>query len=120
MKFEKDPHNIALKQEEATILKEYNIAVKDEEKLLFQKAKIEWLCDGDRNTKFFSCHFEKQRAHKSRIESVNNENGERFEGDHVSNQFIKHFQNFQCNIVTWKDSILEWCQVLMLRSWLEK
>ncbi|GJV56857.1 RNA-directed DNA polymerase, eukaryota, reverse transcriptase zinc-binding domain protein [Tanacetum coccineum] len=50
----------------------------DEEKMLFQRAKIKWLSDGDKNSKFFHTVL-KVRAHKSRIERVQNENGESFE-----------------------------------------
>ncbi|GJY71725.1 hypothetical protein Tco_0475428 [Tanacetum coccineum] len=50
---DKDPHNASLKKQEEVILKEYNTAKQDEDKLLVQKAKIDWLCDGDRNSKFF-------------------------------------------------------------------
>ncbi|GJW07257.1 RNA-directed DNA polymerase, eukaryota, reverse transcriptase zinc-binding domain protein, partial [Tanacetum coccineum] len=44
-------------------------------------------------SKFF--HFVlKGRAHKSRIETVNDENGVRHEGAQVAEQFVNHFQNF--------------------------
>lgn len=72
IKVDKDPHNSMLKQEDSMILNEYNIAAKDEEKLLAQKAKIDWLCDGDTNSKFFHIVL-KGRAHKSRIEAVHDE-----------------------------------------------
>nr|GEY17072.1 RNA-directed DNA polymerase, eukaryota, reverse transcriptase zinc-binding domain protein [Tanacetum cinerariifolium] len=47
-RIDKDPHNANLKKQEAKILKEYSTAKKDEEKLLVQKAKIDWLCEGDK------------------------------------------------------------------------
>ncbi|GJT31688.1 hypothetical protein Tco_0922107, partial [Tanacetum coccineum] len=53
MKVNKDPHNADLKVEEANIMKEYNSAAQDEEKFLFQQAKIEWLSDGDRTPNSF-------------------------------------------------------------------
>ena len=43
IKVDKEPHNNALKKEEADILHEYKVAVHDEECFLMQKAKIEWL-----------------------------------------------------------------------------
>ncbi|GJU90456.1 hypothetical protein Tco_1302879 [Tanacetum coccineum] len=73
-KVDQDPHNSILKKHEADILKEYCAARKDEEKLLLQKAKIDWLSDGDKNSKFFHSVM-KGRAHRSRIETVNDENG---------------------------------------------
>ncbi|GKE30115.1 RNA-directed DNA polymerase, eukaryota, reverse transcriptase zinc-binding domain protein, partial [Tanacetum coccineum] len=62
-------------------------------KLLMRKAKIDWLTDGDRNSKYFHTVL-KCRAHRSRIKAVNNENEERFEGDRVADQFVQHFKNF--------------------------
>ncbi|GJV32920.1 RNA-directed DNA polymerase, eukaryota, reverse transcriptase zinc-binding domain protein [Tanacetum coccineum] len=90
---DQNPHNATLKMHEAKILKECNIARKDEEKLLLQKAKIDWLSDGDKNSKFFHSVL-KGRAHKSRIETVNDENGIRYEGAQVAEKFVNHFQNF--------------------------
>ncbi|GKA58052.1 reverse transcriptase domain-containing protein [Tanacetum coccineum] len=92
-KVDLNPHDADLKNQEAVILKEYNIVKRDEEKLLMRKAKIDWLTDGDRNSKYFHTVL-KGRAHRSRIKAVNNENGERFEGDRVADQFVQHFKNF--------------------------
>nr|GEU51815.1 hypothetical protein [Tanacetum cinerariifolium] len=92
-KVDQDPHNATLKKHEADILKEYCAARKDEEKLLLQKAKIDWLRDGYKNSKFFHSVI-KGRAHRSRIEIVNDENGVRYEGDQVAEQFVNHFQHF--------------------------
>ncbi|GKB37586.1 hypothetical protein Tco_0882528 [Tanacetum coccineum] len=74
-------------------LKEYNTVRRDEEKLLMQKAKIDWLSEGNRNSKYFHTVL-KGRAHKSIIGVVSNENGDRFEGRQVADQFVKHFKNF--------------------------
>ncbi|GJS60322.1 putative reverse transcriptase domain-containing protein [Tanacetum coccineum] len=67
----KDPSNDLtnknLKEEEEVVtLKEYSSAVHDEEQLLFQKDKIEWMRSG----------------------------GSRFEGATVPGQFVNHFQAF--------------------------
>ncbi|GKE41662.1 hypothetical protein Tco_1468946, partial [Tanacetum coccineum] len=64
-----EPHNADLKEAEAKILKEYNVAVQDEGKYLFQQATIDWLRDGDKNSKFFHAIL-KDRAHKSRVEVI--------------------------------------------------
>ncbi|GKB64760.1 RNA-directed DNA polymerase, eukaryota, reverse transcriptase zinc-binding domain protein [Tanacetum coccineum] len=90
MQVDKDPHNVALKTEEARTLKEYMIAMQDEEKFLYQKAKITWMSDGDRNSRFFH-EVIKGRIHKNRIDMVCNEKGERFEGKSVADQFVSHF-----------------------------
>ncbi|GKA52278.1 RNA-directed DNA polymerase, eukaryota, reverse transcriptase zinc-binding domain protein [Tanacetum coccineum] len=47
------PHNNQVKEFVVTILKEYHEAVINKEKLWFQKANIEWLCEGDRNNSYF-------------------------------------------------------------------
>ncbi|GKD52481.1 RNA-directed DNA polymerase, eukaryota, reverse transcriptase zinc-binding domain protein [Tanacetum coccineum] len=75
------------------VLKEYYDAIRDENNLLMQKAKIEWLKDGDRNTEFFH-KIIKGRMHKGRIITICNEKGERFENEKVAEQFVKHFQDF--------------------------
>ncbi|GJX58288.1 RNA-directed DNA polymerase, eukaryota, reverse transcriptase zinc-binding domain protein [Tanacetum coccineum] len=96
---DQDPHNATLNMQEPEILKEYNISRKDEEKLLLQKAKIDWLSNGDKNNKFF--HFVlKGRAHRIRIETVNDENEVRCDGIQVAEQFVNHFQNFLGKAVT--------------------
>ncbi|GJX71997.1 RNA-directed DNA polymerase, eukaryota, reverse transcriptase zinc-binding domain protein [Tanacetum coccineum] len=90
---DKDPHNASLRVEEANILKEYNIAMKEEEQFLFQKAKITWMSDGDKNSKFFHAVI-KGRIHRNRIDVVCDEKNVTFEGLEVAEQFVKHFQSF--------------------------
>ena len=51
---DKHPHCEKIKKQSCEILQEYCEAVKDEESLLWQKAKIDWLKEGDRNTFFFT------------------------------------------------------------------
>ncbi|GJS75909.1 RNA-directed DNA polymerase, eukaryota, reverse transcriptase zinc-binding domain protein [Tanacetum coccineum] len=88
-----NPHDEEIKDESGKILNEYYEALKDENSLLMQKAKIEWLRDGDRNTSFFH-KIIKGRKHKGRIMSVCNEKGDRFENEKVAEQFVMHFQEF--------------------------
>ncbi|GJR61917.1 RNA-directed DNA polymerase, eukaryota, reverse transcriptase zinc-binding domain protein [Tanacetum coccineum] len=47
-----DPHNKCLREKGSAILERYLEAVKDKEKLLFQKCKIKWLSYGDKNNSF--------------------------------------------------------------------
>ncbi|XP_071712514.1 uncharacterized protein [Rutidosis leptorrhynchoides] len=89
---EKNPTNGDLRKREVEILKAYNEAVKDEEVFLRQKSKVEWLNEGDRNTKYFHKAV-KGRLSRSRIEVVENLNGDRFFGLEAGEQFISHFQN---------------------------
>nr|GEW27525.1 hypothetical protein [Tanacetum cinerariifolium] len=79
--------------EEAKTIKEYNNAVQDEEKFLCQQAKIEWLSDGDKNSRFFHVVL-KGKNHRNIIDMVYDEKRERFKGSDVAEQFVKHFQSF--------------------------
>ncbi|GJR87107.1 RNA-directed DNA polymerase, eukaryota, reverse transcriptase zinc-binding domain protein [Tanacetum coccineum] len=87
------PHDGDIKAKSCKVLQEYYKALNEENSLLMQKAKIEWLKDGDRNTKFFH-KIIKGRMHKGRIMSVCNEKGERYENKKVAEQFVKHFKEF--------------------------
>lgn len=48
-----DPHNEALRKAELACLKAYQTALNDEESFLKQKSKVDWLSEGDRNSKYF-------------------------------------------------------------------
>ncbi|XP_024984301.1 uncharacterized protein LOC112520235 [Cynara cardunculus var. scolymus] len=50
---DRDPENGALREEHCGYLSTYNSACLDEERFLMQKAKINWLHEGDRNSSFF-------------------------------------------------------------------
>ncbi|GKB31530.1 RNA-directed DNA polymerase, eukaryota, reverse transcriptase zinc-binding domain protein, partial [Tanacetum coccineum] len=64
IKIDKDPTDKGLREEESKTLHDYSNALDDEEKLLYQKAKIKWLSLGDRNNSYF------HRALKSRKSSL--------------------------------------------------
>nr|GEY10827.1 hypothetical protein [Tanacetum cinerariifolium] len=87
-KIDKDPNNHDLRSEEANVLKLYTEAMKDEEKILFQKAKVRWLSVGDRNNSYFHKTI-KSRQQRNRIDVVCDDNGRRFKGSDVAEQFIK-------------------------------
>lgn len=63
------PFDNELGEQVAKTLKEYKEVVDEEEKLLYQKAKVEWLQDGDRNSAFFPKVI-KGRMHRNRVVSV--------------------------------------------------
>ncbi|GJW27374.1 RNA-directed DNA polymerase, eukaryota, reverse transcriptase zinc-binding domain protein [Tanacetum coccineum] len=92
-KIDKDPTNKELREEGADILKNYIEAAEDEEKLLMQKAKVNWLKEEDKNTAYFHKVL-KGRLNRSRILSICAEDGTRFENYEVANQIIKHFEGF--------------------------
>ncbi|GJY49503.1 RNA-directed DNA polymerase, eukaryota, reverse transcriptase zinc-binding domain protein, partial [Tanacetum coccineum] len=47
-----DPTNSQLREQGVGLFKEYTLALKDEEKLLLQKSKVEWLKEGDGNSAY--------------------------------------------------------------------
>nr|GEV65407.1 hypothetical protein [Tanacetum cinerariifolium] len=79
--------------EESLCLQNYVEAMKDEEKLLYQKAKNKWLSFGDRNNAFFHKVL-KGRVNKSITNFVKDCQGILYQGSDVADQFVKHFQDF--------------------------
>ncbi|GJX67235.1 RNA-directed DNA polymerase, eukaryota, reverse transcriptase zinc-binding domain protein [Tanacetum coccineum] len=101
-KIDTDPYDKDLRMEESQCILEYVDALKDEEKLLFQKAKIKWLKVRDRNNSYFHKVL-KSRSHKNRINTIRDSLGNLFHGDDVVAQFVKHFQQFLSNVEPVKD-----------------
>ncbi|GJY04819.1 RNA-directed DNA polymerase, eukaryota, reverse transcriptase zinc-binding domain protein [Tanacetum coccineum] len=66
VKVEANPNNDDVKKDMSTFLQEYNEAINDEEKLLAQNAKVKWLSEGDKNTKYFH-NVVKSRRNLNRI-----------------------------------------------------
>ncbi|GJR36423.1 RNA-directed DNA polymerase, eukaryota, reverse transcriptase zinc-binding domain protein [Tanacetum coccineum] len=89
-KIDEDPSNKMLREEESNILSNYNVAMRDKEHLLFQKAKIKWLSVGDKNNAYFH-RVLKSRNHRNRVNVIHDDVGRRYEGDQVAAQFVKHF-----------------------------
>ncbi|GJZ93434.1 RNA-directed DNA polymerase, eukaryota, reverse transcriptase zinc-binding domain protein [Tanacetum coccineum] len=90
---DKNPHDKDMKKISVATLNDYNDAVKDEICLLKQKAKINRMKYGDKNSAYFH-RILKSRRNKGRIERICDDHGIFFEGDQVPEQFVKHFENF--------------------------
>ncbi|CAI9261358.1 unnamed protein product [Lactuca saligna] len=88
-----DPFNHHLRELEAIFLGKFKLAYDKEEKFLKQKAKIQWLKEGDRNSKFFH-RIVKGKMHKNRIEAIMNGHGEWLEGEAIYKEFVEYFQDF--------------------------
>ncbi|GJS17916.1 RNA-directed DNA polymerase, eukaryota, reverse transcriptase zinc-binding domain protein [Tanacetum coccineum] len=117
---EKDPYNMDIKSKAVLILDEYNEAMQDEEKLLAQKAKVDWLTEEDKNSSFFHKVIKGRRS-RNRVATIYDEEGNYFEGDDVPKQFVNHFQKFLgmpsicsdivmtndlfCNVLTPKEAV---------------
>ncbi|GJU85498.1 RNA-directed DNA polymerase, eukaryota, reverse transcriptase zinc-binding domain protein [Tanacetum coccineum] len=72
---DQDPNNISLRDEEAAYVIEYSDALLLQERFLRQKAKIQWLKEGDSNSAFFHKTV-KSKVNKSRINVVANSDGQ--------------------------------------------
>ncbi|GKF01812.1 hypothetical protein Tco_0028735 [Tanacetum coccineum] len=79
----KDPGNANLRNKSCELLNEYNTTKKEEESMLFQKAKVEWLNEGYRNISFFHKVLKEQR-HRSKIMAICDGNGTRYENEEVA------------------------------------
>nr|GFB69567.1 hypothetical protein [Tanacetum cinerariifolium] len=66
---EKNPHDCSMKDEAVKALCDYNEAVKDEEKLLAQKARLKWLNEGDRNSSYFHKVIKGRRS-RNRVDMI--------------------------------------------------
>ncbi|GKC69120.1 RNA-directed DNA polymerase, eukaryota, reverse transcriptase zinc-binding domain protein [Tanacetum coccineum] len=93
VRIDKEPNKKELRVEEALVLDEYVAALKDEEKFLYQKAKVKWLSEGDRNNAFFHKVL-KSRSHRSKISTICDDMGNKFSGNDVASKFVKHFEGF--------------------------
>ncbi|GKB51427.1 RNA-directed DNA polymerase, eukaryota, reverse transcriptase zinc-binding domain protein, partial [Tanacetum coccineum] len=88
-----DPFDKCLRDKGSAILEKYVEAVKDEEKLLFQKCKIKWLSYGDKNNSFFHKML-KGRNQRNKIQDIHDTKGQRYDGDKAAFQFVNHFKQF--------------------------
>ncbi|GJY48580.1 RNA-directed DNA polymerase, eukaryota, reverse transcriptase zinc-binding domain protein [Tanacetum coccineum] len=92
-KSDKDPYNKEVGNEECEVLKQYAEEMKDEEQILYQKAKVKWLSVGNRNNAYFHKSI-KSIMQRNRIDAISDENGKIFMGIEVADQFVRHFQKF--------------------------
>nr|GEU44862.1 hypothetical protein [Tanacetum cinerariifolium] len=88
-----DPSNILLHDKEAACVIAYNEALLLQERFLKQKAKVQWLKEGDSNSAYFHKAV-KSRASRSRINVVTNSDGTLFANEQVPNAFIEHYEVF--------------------------
>ncbi|GJX05624.1 hypothetical protein Tco_0191540 [Tanacetum coccineum] len=87
------PFNVALRGREATCVIEFNEAVLMEERFLKQKAKIQWLKEGDANLAYFHKAV-KSRVCRSRMDTVTNSEGVFFDNNTVHDAFVTHYEMF--------------------------
>ncbi|GJW84185.1 hypothetical protein Tco_0157330 [Tanacetum coccineum] len=90
---DRDPFNAVLREEEAVYVQAFNEAVLLEERFLRQKAKVNWLRDGDLNSAYFHKSV-KSHISRSRIDVIADSNGVIYENDQVPNVFVSHYEVF--------------------------
>ncbi|KAJ9535818.1 hypothetical protein OSB04_un001029 [Centaurea solstitialis] len=88
-----DPANIELMEDLAHVYLAYEKALLDEDSYLRQRAKVAWLKEGDRNTKFFH-NVVKERKGRNFIRSIIGPDGSFVYDDAVGNLFLNHFRGF--------------------------
>nr|GEX98394.1 reverse transcriptase domain, reverse transcriptase zinc-binding domain protein [Tanacetum cinerariifolium] len=88
-----DPFNMVLREAEAVCVDEFNQAVLVEERFLKQKAKIQWLREGDSNSAYFHKAV-KSRMSRSRIDVITNSDGAVLKNDLVPAAFVLHYEMF--------------------------
>nr|GEV34821.1 hypothetical protein [Tanacetum cinerariifolium] len=88
-----DPFNITLREEEVVYVQAFNEAILLEERFLIQKAKVDWLRDGDSNSAYFHKSV-KSRISRSRIDVITNSEGLIFENEKVADAFVSHYEVF--------------------------
>ncbi|GKA87051.1 RNA-directed DNA polymerase, eukaryota, reverse transcriptase zinc-binding domain protein [Tanacetum coccineum] len=93
LKIDKNPHDKLLRENVVASLKDYSIALEDEEKLMFQRAKVNWLNDGDKNSAFFH-KIIKSRMNRNIVDEIWGADNVRYHGDQVPIQFVSHFKSF--------------------------
>ncbi|GKD39369.1 hypothetical protein Tco_1259576, partial [Tanacetum coccineum] len=82
-----------IKEVAALTLVEYNEAIEEEVKFLFQRAKFDWLSEGDKNTAYFH-KVVKSRRNRNRVMSITDALGKCVEGSKIADEFVGHFENF--------------------------
>lgn len=88
-----DPLNSKLLEDLAYWLQTYQQARLDEVNFLKQRAKVQWLKEGDGNTKYFHRVVKEKRA-RGNIRSITNNDNIVFFDEEVNDVFLDHFKHF--------------------------
>ncbi|GKD64738.1 hypothetical protein Tco_1306846, partial [Tanacetum coccineum] len=93
IRLDADLFDVSIREEEATVLAAFNEACLIEEKFLKQKAKIDWIREGDSNSAYFHKAV-KSRISRSRIDVLTRDDGMVYENDKVAEAFVHHYEMF--------------------------
>ncbi|KAL4581753.1 hypothetical protein LXL04_006281 [Taraxacum kok-saghyz] len=90
---DREPDNEELSFEHATYLDEFIKALSEEESLFRQKAKLNWLKDGDRNTKYYHKVI-KEKQNRNRLKSITDGEWIVHGADKVTEVALDYFSDF--------------------------
>ncbi|CAH1447585.1 unnamed protein product [Lactuca virosa] len=90
---DKDPFNGDLRSEEGFYLQAFLNASKEEEKFLKQRAKVQWLKEGDSNSAYFH-KVVRGKININIVETIMGNDGNWKEGDEACKQIVKYFSDF--------------------------
>ncbi|GJV95421.1 hypothetical protein Tco_1546998, partial [Tanacetum coccineum] len=93
IRLDADLFDVSIREEEATVLAAFNEACLIKEKFLKQKAKIDWIREGDSNSAYFHKAV-KSRISRSRIDVLTSDDGMVYENDKVAEAFVHHYEMF--------------------------
>jgi hypothetical protein len=80
------------KKEENQLLQDWEARCKQEETLWRQKSRVQWLKEGERNTKFFHRSTIARRSHNKILKIRDQDGIERESHQDIENTLVKHFQ----------------------------
>lgn len=85
--------NLAKLKEEAEVRKYYNECLLQKQILLRQKSRVDWLKEGDRNTKFFHLQTLNRRS-RNRLSQLRLDDGSTVYGQqNIKNETVAYFHN---------------------------
>ncbi|KAJ9560946.1 hypothetical protein OSB04_006106 [Centaurea solstitialis] len=90
---DRDPSNPILKEDLAHLILAFEHARADELSFFRQRAKVRWLHEGDKNSKFFH-QVVKEKRNLNLIRSIVDSNGIYVQDDGVAQVFVNHFKGF--------------------------
>ncbi|KAJ9536622.1 hypothetical protein OSB04_un000171 [Centaurea solstitialis] len=90
---DRDPSNPIIREDLAHLILAFEHARADELSFFRQRAKILWLHEGDKNSKFFH-QVVKEKRNLSSIRSIVDSSGTYVQDDGVAQVFVNHFQGF--------------------------
>ncbi|KAJ9563283.1 hypothetical protein OSB04_008443 [Centaurea solstitialis] len=90
---DRDPSNPILREDLAHLILAFEHARADELSFFRQRAKVRWLHEGDKNSKFFH-QVVKEKRNLNLIRSIVDSNGIYVQDDGVEQVFVNHFKGF--------------------------